>query len=373
MRVLHVAAPGDAGGLERVVQLLAQGQAGRGQDVHLAAIVDEGNSTHPLLGQVGSTGVTTHSIALPGRAYWRERATIGELCRRLSPAVVHTHGYRPDVVDAGVARGLSIPTVSTVHGFTGGDWKNRVYEGLQRQAYRWFDAVVAVSRPLGDQLIRSGLGADRVHVIPNAWQETAPPLDRRAARRALGLSEQGFLVGWVGRLTQEKGADVLIDALAYLTDLPLHVSVLGAGPDQGPLSARVRHLGMERSVCWHGLVPDAGARFTAFDVFVLSSRTEGTPMVLFEAMAAHVPIVATRVGGVPDVVSEDEAVLVAPENPVALADAIHAVHRAPDIARARAGRAHARLRSQFTVPPWLDRYSAVYEMVGATRRTAAAS
>jgi glycosyltransferase involved in cell wall biosynthesis len=363
MLVLHVVAPSEFGGLERVVQSLARGQAHAGDDVHVAAVLDHASADHPLLGALAAAGVGTHSIVVPRRGYWRERAAMLELCRRLRPAIVHTHGYRPDVLDAGAARRLGIPIVTTVHGFTGGGWKNRLYERLQRRAYRRFDAVVAVSRPLREHLILAGVPAERIHVIQNAWQEDAPPLDRRAARRALGVSADGFRIGWVGRLSGEKAPDVLLDALVHLSDLPLSVSIVGAGQEQQSLFARARRLGVERQLQWHGVIPDVARQFAAFDVFVLSSHTEGTPIVLFEAMAAGVPIVTSSVGGVPDVVSATEAALVPPADPVALAAAIRAIYHDPSLGRARAQRARERLLADFAVPPWIDRYDAIYRLV----------
>jgi glycosyltransferase involved in cell wall biosynthesis len=272
-------------------------------------------------------------------------------------------------VDAAAARRLGIPTVTTVHGFAGGDWKNRLYERLQRRAYRRLDAVIVVSRPLGEQLIQHGVPPHRVHVVQNAWQETAPLLARSAARRALGVNDDGFLVGWAGRLSGEKGPDVLLDALVHLTDLPVTVSMVGNGRERESLAARARRLGVEQRVRWHGVVPDVAACFAAFDVFVLSSRTEGTPMVLFEAMAAGVPIVAARVGGVPDVVSPAEAALLPPEDPGALAAAIRAVYRDPSAGRERARRARERLLRDFTLPPWLARYDAIYRLVSRAAST----
>jgi glycosyltransferase involved in cell wall biosynthesis len=346
------------------VQLLAHGQAGAGDEVHVAAVLEGVNADHPLLATLAAGAVTTHPIVLPRRAYWRERAAILELCGRLRPVVVHTHGYRPDVVDAPAARRLGIPTVTTVHGFTGGDWKNRLYERLQRRAYRRFDAVVAVSRPQVDGLIRDDVPPQRIHCVPNAWQASAPLLDRSVARRVLGLPDDGFLIGWVGRLSAEKGPDVLLDALVHLTDLPINASVIGNGGEQRSLHARARHLGIERQIRWHGTVPDAGRCLAAFDVFVLSSRTEGTPIVLFEAMAAGVPIVATRVGGVPDVLSPAQAALTVPADPAALAAGIRAVYCDPKAAGERAERARERLLRDFTLPPWLGRYDAIYHLVG---------
>jgi glycosyltransferase involved in cell wall biosynthesis len=363
MLVLHVVAPGEVGGLERVVQSLAQGQAQAGDDVHVAAVLDQANADHPLLGALAAAGVGTHSIVVPSRGYWRERAAMFELCRRLRPGIVHTHGYRPDIVDAGAARRLGIPTVTTVHGFTWGGWKNRLYERLQRRAYRRFDAVVVVSRPLVDRLAKDGVPPHRVHFVQNAWQETTPLLDRATARRALGLREDAFVIGWVGRLSAEKGPDVLLDALVNLTDLPVTVSVVGDGPERRSLALRAPRFGVEGLIRLHGAVPDAGRLFAAFDVFVLSSHTEGTPIVLFEAMGAGVPIVATRVGGVPDVVSPAEATLVAPNDPVALAAAIRAVYCDPTAGRQRAELARKRVRTDFTPSPWVDRYAAIYRLV----------
>jgi glycosyltransferase involved in cell wall biosynthesis len=191
--------------------------------------------------------------------------------------------------------------------------------------------------------------------------------ERSAARRNLSLPNQSFVIGWVGRLSREKGADVLLDAIPHLSGLPVSVSVFGDGPERKSLGARAAALGVADRIRWHGVVRDAASFFGAFDVFVLSSRTEGCPMVLFEAMAARVPIVATRVGGVPDVLSPREALLVPPTDPVALAEAISAVHRDPESATARATAAHDRLLAEFRPAPWLARYESLYRRILTSR------
>jgi len=369
MVIVHVVAPAEFGGLERVVQMLGRGLGGLGHDVHVLAVVVDGETADAFLAPLADAGVSTRTLAVPGRAYLRERAAVGEVLEELRPDVVHTHGYRPDVLDAGVARRLGIPVVTTVHGFTGGGWKNRFYEWWQSRAFRRFDAVVAVSRPLAECLERSGVPASRIHAVPNAWHPIVPALDRETARCALGLPPHSFVVGWVGRVSHEKGPDVLLDALVQLRDLPLVASVVGSGIMQGALRTQAEHLGLNGRVRWHGAVPDAGRLLSAFDVCVLSSRTEGTPIVLFEAMAAGVPVVATCVGGVPDVVSAAEAALVPSEDPVALAAGIRAVYRDPAAARARALAARARLDRDFGVARWLDRYEAIYRLV--SRHTSA--
>lgn len=365
MRVLHVVAPAAFGGLERVVQLLATGLADSGHDVHVACVTGDAATPAAFLAPLAAAGVTTHQIVVPSRAYARERAAIAALCGRVRPDAVHTHGYRPDVLDAGVARRAGIPIVTTAHGFTGGSWRNRVYEYLQRRAFRHFDAVVAVSRPLGERLRQDGVGASRLYIVPNAWRGSAPPLGRQAARQALGLGGDGLTLGWVGRLSAEKGPDVLIDALAFLKELPLTVCMIGDGIDKPGLAARAARIGVADRIRWLGAVPDAERIFPAFDVCVLSSRTEGTPVVLFEAMAAGVPVVATSVGGVPDVVSAREGLLVPSENPRALAAALRSAFAHRAAATERASAARVRLERDFSVGPWLERYLDVYRRVAA--------
>ena len=347
------------------MQALAAGHTRRGHRVHVAAIVEPHEPGHPFVDALRAAGVDVRVLSLPGRAYLRERAAVAQLCRELAPDVVHTHGYRPDVMDAGVARRVGIATATTVHGFTGGGWRNRLYEALQVMSFKRFDAVVAVSRPLAGLLSSRGVHPPRLAVLPNAWSPGAEPLERGAARGALGVPDAGARIGFVGRLTAEKGADVLVDALPHVAAAAAAVSIIGDGPERPALEARTAALGVAARVRWHGLVPDAGRLLRAFDVFVLSSRTEGTPIALFEAMAAGVPIVATRVGGVPDVLSPDEALLVPSEDARALGVAIQQTLSDRDGSARRARAARQRLARDFDAARWLADYERIYRDAAA--------
>ncbi|MGH7631232.1 MAG: glycosyltransferase [Gemmatimonadales bacterium] len=365
--ILHVAAPGAVGGLERVLRTLTAGLRSASHDARVAAVLDRGAGDTPFLAGLRDDGVPVIPIELPPRAYREERRRLRDLFRALAPDVVHTHGYRADIQAGAVARGLGIPSVTTVHGFTGGGWKNRLYERLQRRAFRRFHAVVAVSRPLGERLRADGVPAARVHVVPNAAPPAGAALTRKAARRALGLTDNAFVAGWVGRLSHEKAPDLLVEALALA---PVHVEAVIIG--EGPAGAAARQLAAQRGVGprvrWAGAVPDAGSLFAAFDCFVLSSRTEGTPMVLFEAMAAATPIVARAVGGVPDVVSDREALMVESPEPSALAAALATVAADPGAARTRAEAALRRLE-EHRPEPWVARYEALYRQILARSRS----
>jgi glycosyltransferase involved in cell wall biosynthesis len=217
--------------------------------------------------------------------------------------------------------------------------------------------------PLAERLADAGVPRDRLHIIPNAYgggTTFAPPNDARAA---LGVADGVWHVGWIGRLGREKGADVLIEALRRLAERDLIVSIVGDGRERRALERLVAAHGLQGIVRFHGLVPDAARLVRAFDVIAISSRTEGTPIVLLEAMAAGVPVVASRVGGIPDVVTGREALLVPPAQPDLLASALAAVLRAPRSAAARAARASTRLATVGAVEPWLHQHEQLYRAV----------
>jgi glycosyltransferase involved in cell wall biosynthesis len=372
LTVLHCLAPGTVGGLESVVHALAAGRRQAGGRVGVAAVLAGPRPSigaHAFLDGLEAAGVDTFVASIPGRGYRRERAFVIDTCTTFRPDIVHTHGLRPDIIDAAAARHLGLPTVSTVHGLTHAGWRKGVYEYLEFRALRRADAVVPVSRPLVGVLQRAGVDPDRLRLIPNAFLPTTTPrLTRDEARVALGIDADAFTVGWVGRLSREKGADVLLDALGTID---ARAVIIGAGREETALRAQAARLGLGDRVRWAGAVPSAAALMPAFDALVLSSRTEGTPIVLFEAMAALVPIIAADVGGVPDVVRSTDALLVPPERPDELARAICAVRDDRTAARIRAAAAGERLAAVYDPAPWLDRYEAVYEAVYDAARQAA--
>jgi glycosyltransferase involved in cell wall biosynthesis len=230
---------------------------------------------------------------------------------------------------------------------------------LQLRVARRAQAAVAVSRPIATRYAGAGIPPTRIHLIPNAWSGSTP-LERSDARAILGLRPSVPLIGWVGRLSREKGPDVFVEALGLLADVPWEAAVIGEGPEGKDLVARANALGIGNRVRWPGLVPEMGRAMGALDAFVLSSRTEGTPIALLEAMAAAVPTVATEVGGVPDVVSEREAWLVPPESPVRLAEALRALLADREEAAGRGRAAKERLVQERAEGPWLDRHEALY-------------
>ena len=334
----------------------------------MVTVVDQDATEHPFVTALARDRIESAVVRVGAKGYVREWQSLRELMRRTQPDVVHTHGYRSDVIGGLAAAVSGIPRVTTVHGFTGGDAKNRANEWLQVHAYHGFSAVVAVSTTIVQRLKKSGLRDSLIRTIPNAIDQQLPIRSRDAARTKLGASKDEFVIGWVGRMSNEKGLDVLVESLRNIKQ-PFKAIFIGDGPDREPLSREIARLGLESSVRWTGVVPDAAALFSAFDVLASSSRTEGIPIVLLEAMPANVPIVATKVGGIPEMLDDAEALLVPSEAPLELAAAISAVRRDPASARARAAAARARLDRDFTVEPWVARYEAVYRSILPVART----
>jgi poly-gamma-glutamate synthesis protein (capsule biosynthesis protein) len=363
LSILHVVAPAGFGGLESVVRLLAAGQLRRGYSVRVAAVLsDLDNSPHPFVQALEAEGIPTIAFRLSDRDYRGERAAIRSLCRQHQPDVVHTHGFRSDVINGAVASAEGIAIVSTCHGFIDSDWRGRLYQWLQRRALRRFDAAIAVSTAIAARLRAADIPAAKIHLVPNCFSRQGEALTREEARRTLCLPDAP-VIGWVGRLTNEKGADVALEAFAQLEHPTARLVIIGAGRDGEALRSRAAELGVNERVHWCGAIPNAGKLFPAFDVFLLSSRSEGTPIALFEAMAADVPIVATRVGGVPDVVDSSSAQLVDSENSKAIVGAVTEVFAHPDLARVRAARARKRLADRFDAEQWLAHYESIYHAV----------
>ena len=362
MRILHLMAPAAIGGMERVVQMLALAQSERAHDARVAAVVtpDSTPEVDRYLGALGEAGLPVYRLEVGGRAYARESALVSDIVRRHRPEVVHSHSYRTDVVDGPGVRRTGTPFVVTAHGYTGGTLRNRMYEWVQRRSFRRCHAVVAVSQPLHRELAQSGIGQERLHLVVNGWNsrdELAPPGD---ARRALGTREGTFAIGWVGRVSREKGLDVTIRALSFLRDVPASLIVVGNGPLRSELVELATRLGVADRVSWLGVVADAARLFSGFDALVSSSRTEGTPIVLLEAMSAGVPIVSTRVGGIPDILTDHEALLVPSEDPRAIADSVRKVMTDPIGAEQRANAARERLGRERGADRWVAEYDRVY-------------
>jgi len=243
--------------------------------------------------------------------------------------LVHTHGYFADICGLPMARLLGLPGISTCHGFIDNDRKLKIYNLLDTIALRLCKTVIAVSDGIRDELVRRGIQASRITVIPNA---VAPHCGtekmrtcRMEKRRTLNIAPHEYVIGYIGRLSGEKGLTYLVEAVAKIRDaaVPVKLLIVGDGPERENLEQQVKDINLGNMVTFAGFQTDIENWLPALDVFTLPSLTEGTPMALLEAMAAGVPVIATAVGGVPKVVTDGvDGLLVPPENVGAISEKI---------------------------------------------------
>ena len=367
MTVAHLIAPAPAGGAESVILALASAASDRSRVIVLNQVATGDDAAAPLSEQLRERGVTYDELRCGRRRYAAEVRAVAKLLRREAVSLLHTHGYHATVVGYFAAKAAGLPVVATVHGYLSRNAKERFYNVVDRFLLRRFDAVIAVSRQIAEQLSASGVPSSRVHVVQNGLSDRGAvlPSDRRRARHLLGVSETAPLVGWVGRLSPEKGADLLLDALAE-SDSTIQAVIVGDGAEAAALRERAARLGLSARTIFTGFRGDASALFPAFDVLALTSRREGTPMVLLEAVAAHVPIVAFRVGGIPDLLDDTTAWLVPPGSVSLLGEALRDALQSPERRAERAAAARRKIAEALSGERWLQRIDEVYRVALTT-------
>jgi glycosyltransferase involved in cell wall biosynthesis/protein-tyrosine-phosphatase len=274
--------------------------------------------------------------------------------------VVHTHRYKETVLGAVAAKLSGVPClVRTVHGqseaLRGWDRaKLRVYEALDAVTLRCFaDRIIAVSRHLAQSLQASGYKPGTVVSIHNGVELRKVRAERKGheVRQELGIGQGRPLIGTVGRLSPVKGhADFLRAARLILrVERAARFLIVGDGPLRGELAGLARQLQIDHACTFVGTRSDVADLVAAMDIFVLPSLDEGIPMALLEAMALGKPVVATAVGGVPEVVTDHvNGVLVRPRDAHALSEACLGLVREPGWAETVGARARRLVEDAFS-------------------------
>ena len=290
------------------------------------------------------------------RAGWQ----LFRLMRRFRPSIVHTHTAKAGLLGRVAAFLAGAPVV--VHTFHGhvlrgyfGPLGTAALGLTEKLLARATSALVAVSGSVRQELVDLGIAsADKIRVIPLGLEleALAAPLPRGGLRRSHGVPDDSPLVGCVGRLVPIKDLETFLHAAAdvHAACPEVHFSLVGDGEQRTALEAVSRRLGLTGAVHFHGWQRDMGAVYGDLDLVVNSSVNEGTPVALIEALAAGRPVIATRVGGTPDLLANGlHGCLVPAGDPRALAAAIREALQQPEElrARARAGQQHV-LRTHTT-------------------------
>jgi len=328
LRILQVSHDLRPGGLQRVVIDLAQGLRRLGHDAHICSLRGPG----PLEDEIRGRGIPLWNMPWPEKGADRLLfLKVLRLLRRQSFDVVHTHNTQA-FLDGGLAAFLArVPVrIHTDHARPFPDkFRYMAMERIMSHAYR---KVVGVSAHTADNLRRyEGIAANRLAVVLNgidgAWYRAERDrIEAAEARRKAGLGGFRRVFGLGVRLEEQKGIRYLLEAMpAVLARHPdTALAVAGTGSLEPSLKDRARALGVAGNVFFLGAYPDLRSFYPLLDYFVLPSLWEGLPLCLLEAMSLGLPIISTRVGGVPGLLGHGrDGDLVPPADPAALAEAMN--------------------------------------------------
>jgi len=282
---------------------------------------------------------------------WQIFRSVRSYFKEWFPNVVHTHGYKENIIGGTAAKYSTVPvSIQTVHGLEErlSGWKRTkmgLYSRLNNLVTRWTSQrIIGVSEEIRD-VVRRKFPKTEVICIHNGIDvmRVTPSLGGEAKRRDLSIPEKALVIGTVCRLTPVKGIEYLLRAVSRIRKereaRPTKLVIVGDGPLQSQLEGLAAKLGIGQDTLFLGMRNDVYDLMALFDIFVLPSIHEGIPMALLEAMALGCPVVASRVGGVPEVLEDTvQGRLVPAQDVLALGDAITELALSREL-RERLGRA----------------------------------
>jgi glycosyltransferase involved in cell wall biosynthesis len=307
VRVAHFISSLGIFGAENVLLSLAQYRHQKNLPVFVIGIEHRSQAGQVLMQKAQALGIPTCSLKSSSRFDLKLIHNLRKSLQDNHIEVLHTHNYKSTLIGWLAARPLNIALVATVHGYTDMNGKVSLYEALDRFVLRIsFDQVAVVQ----EKLLSDMPAAKRV-VIRNGIdikKFARSKEEGQRIRQQYHIHEDDFVIGSVGRLSPEKNQKFLLETAALIMKQNPKVKVLlvGDGSERKNLEALCKKLHIESNVVLTGIAEDVASMYQAMDVFVLSSLTEGIPLTILEAMASRVAVVATRVGGIPQIVHDKE-------------------------------------------------------------------
>lgn len=368
IRILQFICPTGYYGAERWINALVSANTDDAIEYHIA-ITDEPESSDEVLKRSNLPHYKQHRVRMSGKFDMLAIIRLSKLLKEKKIDVIHTHGYKSDILGVVAARLAGVRSVCTPHGFENADdTLLQIYMWLGGKAFHWFDQVCPLSQDIEQTVVRRyGVNPDSVRLINNG-------VDLSEIESAIASTEhrhsQEFTIGYIGQLISRKNLGATIEAFAifYEQHRNARLILIGDGPEKQALVEQVEDLGVSDAVDFLGFRDDRLKYLPAFDIFALTSSLEGIPRCLMEAMAAKVCVTAFDIPGVDVLVKPDQTGILIPYGDVrSLAQAWTDLMMSPETRLRLAAAGQSCIYSGFSASAMAERYATLFKNLSAKR------
>jgi glycosyltransferase involved in cell wall biosynthesis len=370
IRIFHLIASNGIGGAERILLNLSKNIDREKFDLVLGIFVDQKKSPDFFLREAEKLGFPLETIEYKNPYNLLQILQLYRIFKKHHPDIIHTHGYKPNILGFLVAKLFEVPIMTTVHGLHSGRDNRLIWFGLKLLTL--FDRIIVVSDQIKRELKTMKVPPGKLITIRNV-----PPIETKenwatanTFREEIGIPPNAKLIGFVGRLEPIKGCSLFIRSIPRVikSNLDSYFVVVGDGVERKSLESLARELGIENRVYFCGFRDDPMNIFQSLDLYVLPSLSEGIPLAMLEAMSTGVPVVATSVGGIPEVIQDKVNGLLVPlQDPVALAEGILETLNNSNETAKRVVEAKNTIINEFNQGKWIERVENIYlEMKGSS-------
>ncbi len=366
MRVLHLISSSGFFGAEQVIINLAA--RSRGIDSWVGALHNRHNPHLEIIIKAQEKKLSTIVFESRGQFDIGTIRTVKKFLLHNHIDIVHTHNYKADIIGFCATCGTQVQWVATNHGWLGTDARLRLYETIDAFVLKFARKVVGVSETIKENLLKKNVPLQRLAVVPNGIDiaEFHQPVVPPGLRASLNLAPNDFVVLIAGRLAIEKGHRTFLKAAAIVgPKIPqAKFLIVGDGPLRKELEQDAKDLQLASRVIFAGIRRDMPSMYKISDCLVNASSIEGLPMTILEAMAAHLPVIATPVGAVPQVVRDHQnGFLYPPGDEQALASALLALIQDPALRQRVAIQAYQDVQQQFSDGRMAEHYQKIYGQI----------
>jgi len=367
-KVLHLISPIGCFGAEKVMITLCVGLVSSEYQPLIGVIGNSTSSHFAVIEEAQRSGLDVIDFTCKGKFDINFVRTLTRFLRDKDIAIIHSHGYKSNFYALIASFKTKVRKIATCHNWLGESGKMKFYKQLDLLLLSRFDKLVVVSKTLRNEIIKKGISSNKVEIIHNGvdLDRYCLSCDRLVLKDSFKINDNEIIVGTVGRLSKEKGHVFLLDAFrkAVLEFAGIKLLIVGDGQLRESLERRAIDLQISEKVIFCGKRNDISQLLQIFDIFVLPSLTEAMPLALLEAMASKKPVIATKVGEIPEIISNGySGLLVEPGDACAMADALVTLLRDKKKASLFAARSNEMLKKNYTSEQMTQKYLNIYELL----------